>query len=202
MDPGNYDPSTGAILALNTSTDTESGFIYDETDPYFQIPWDLAMSPDGSTLYVSNDQGGDTSGIFAINIKSPTYPIIGHTSVFKPESMTISSNGNYLYATYTSGEQPLVARIDTQAWLHSGDGLDHSGPYGDGTQDNSYITHIPLEYIGSGVALTPDQSQLFVAASNSFNGLQAVSDPAGASPTGRVVLSPNNYLIQGSNFIG
>lgn len=188
IDTGDHQLTSGGILVINTQTGAQSALIdyTDEQNPFFQAPELLTVSPDGGTLYGANSQGGDTSGIFAINLNAPGYPIVGTVAIFKPASMTLSANGNTLYVSYTSTPSPRIARINTRE-------------LSDGTYSD--VTYIALNHIGSGVALTPDQSTLFVAASRSFSGLQSIANPAGSSPIVSDAIT-GNFALQGANFIG
>ena len=168
----------GTITVLNTATNTVVATIQVGASPI-----GVAISPDGSRVYVANLVSQNTSVIDA-----STNKVIATIMAGGGDYLAISPDGKYLYIESSNGNiivintttNSIVATIATKG--NSGMAVSPDGKYlyvaGQNTpssnlltvintQSNTVLTTIPVGVAPEGVAITPDGKQVYVANYNS-----------------------------------
>ena len=168
------------ISIINTATNTVTGTISDDSDPYFVFPYSLVISPDGNTLYMENTTGTASGGFVSIGINQ-NYQTLDRFTGYKPYGgIALSNDGNTLYFPYDGGSPyRYYAEVNT------------SNP-----SAMTEIARYHMTYSSSAVALTPDDSILFMATRLADNPAQAIANLA-TSPT----ITDVSTGVSGANFI-
>ncbi|QLH47492.1 MAG: T9SS type A sorting domain-containing protein [Bacteroidota bacterium] len=149
------------VSVLNTSSNTVVATI-----PVGYGPFDVAVHPNGSKVYVSNDGDSIINIIDAVSNTAIGSINIGSSSL----CLTISPDGTKLYvAKYTDNEIDVI-----------------------NTSNNSIIASIPVGAVPYGISLTPDGTRLLVTNSgdNTVSIINTITNtvintiPVGNTPQG------------------
>ena len=118
------------------------------TDPGTAIsvgtaPTDVAMSPNGSYVYVANSGSNSVSVIqTSDNTVATTIAVVG------PEKLVVSPDGAYVYVTTWADSQAAVSIIQTS--------------------DNTVSGTIPLDHRLDGIAVSPDGTSIYTTYDASY----------------------------------
>ncbi len=189
----NHVSSTVSVIdtATNMVTATITIPVDSGTPTPFAGPGGVAVSPDGSKVYVANIESNTVSVIdTATNTITTTIPVGSF-----PESVAVSPDGSKVYVTNgTSGTTPgTVSVIDTAT--------------------NTVIATIPAGVNPFGVAVTPDGSKVYVTnaasegisvidtATNTVTTILGSSEPTGILPHTGVAVSPDGSKVYVGNYM-
>lgn len=138
------DSSDQQILIIDTSTNSIVGSIPVKVDNLF--PQNLALSPDGSRLYVTELNGCDGNNGYVTVIDTASNTVIAQIPGFcQPDGLAVSPDGSRLYVvdnTTSATNDGWVSVINTS--------------------DYSTITTIPVGIMPAFIAVTPDGTKAFV----------------------------------------
>jgi YVTN family beta-propeller protein len=141
------------VSVIDTTTNSVTATIPLLGDPY--VPYEVALSPDGSRLYVAESAGCDDSGcsnsdVAVIDTASNT--VIAQIPGFSaPNGLAVSPDGSRLYVT----NNPETQNHPEDGWLTVIN-----------TSDYSTIATVTLEQGTDFVALSPDGSKAYVVNGN------------------------------------
>jgi YVTN family beta-propeller protein/autotransporter-associated beta strand protein len=129
---------SNTVSVINTATNTVVATI-----PVGMVPLFLAVSPDGTRIYVPN-LGSDTVSIInaATNTAIATVPVGS-----QPVSAAVTPDGARVFVTNINANTVSVINTAT----------------------NTVVTTIPVGFQPAGVAVTPDGTRVYVTNSNAFN---------------------------------
>jgi YVTN family beta-propeller protein len=134
----NFGEPDHTVSVIDTETNTVIATI-----PVGDSPFGVAVSPDGSKVYVTNLGSASVSVIAtATDTVTATIPVAGHT-----DEVAVSSDGSKVYVTNVSSGN--VSVIDPAT--------------------NTVTATIPVGLAPLGVAVTPDGSKVYVANVDSHN---------------------------------
>jgi gliding motility-associated-like protein len=150
------------------------------TVPVGTLPFDLAITPDDSKIYVTNIGSDNVSVIgTATNTVIATIPV-----GTAPWNLTIAPDGSRVYVgNYNSGSISVI-----------------------NTASNTVMATFPVEQWPSGMAVSPDGSLLYLASAY-YNNVQVINTssytlvatiPVGTSPWG-ITLSPDGSKLYVAN---
>ncbi len=186
---------SSTVSVINTATNTVIATIpIDNGSPGpgpFPGPGGVAVSPDGSKVYIANIEFNTVSVIdTASNTVTATIPV-----GVNPESVAVTPDSSKVYVTNgTSGSTPgTVSVIDTAT--------------------NTVISTIPAGVNPFGVAVTPDGSKVYVTngasegisvidtATNTVTTILGNGEPTGILPHSGVAVSPDGSKVYVGNYM-
>ena len=180
--------NSDSVLVINTATNTVISTISTDRNPYTMVE-----SPDGKWLYVVNANGADVSVIdLSTNLLTVNIPVGGF-----PESLSITSDGRYLYVPGTGGSTTQnVSVIDTKtntviALVPVG-----KAPisFGNFIKNGTGCTGTPTTYT---ITVNPTLVSLPTITANAATGtISACAGTASASP------NIQQFIVSGSNLTG
>ncbi len=172
------DDTHGAVLVVDTATNTLATTILLEAH---SIPFDVAVSPDGTRLYVLNNRLVGTALIDVIDTATNTLLVSQPLGASGPgQQLAVSRDGTRLYVTVVDPDSVKVMETAT----------------------NSVIATVPVGQFPQGVAVRPDDAFAYVANStvNSVSVIDTAANsvvatvPVGARPFG-VAVSPDGSRV-------
>ncbi len=173
---------SGSVSVIDTATNTVTATI---PVGNLQQPQGIAVSPNGSLVYVANLAG--TVSVINTATDAVTATIQAGNS---PEGVAVSPNGSRVYVTDGGGATVSVINAAT----------------------NAVTATISVGHQPSGVAISADGSRLYVTNQGDVDGntVSVVNTatnkviatiPVGQDPAGGVALSPDGSVVYVSNFI-
>jgi YVTN family beta-propeller protein len=137
--PTSSNQASGTVSVIDTATDTVTGTIQVGAGPE-----ELALSPDGSTLYVADEVGNAISAVnTATNTVTATY-----TGLAGPSGLAVSPDGSTVYASlYNASEVVAVSTAtgDSQV-LYTFNSGDHAGLQNMAISPNGDEVYTAVEY--------------------------------------------------------
>jgi gliding motility-associated-like protein len=206
------------VEIVNTSTQQVVGHI-----PVNEVPYAITLSPDGSTVYVTNQSSGNISVI-----STATNTVINTiTTLPNPSGIAISPDGSTVYVSYyNTNKIEAIIIAGTPPYAHIpitvGNGPDGIAVSPDGkwvyvtnrnsnsvsvinTVTNTEIAQKPVQQSPQGLAISPDGNTVYVTNYNSrsvsvfnttTNDISTI--PVGANPRG-ITVSPDGGKIYVTN---
>jgi len=154
---------SNTVSVIDTSTNTVVG----NPIPVGNYPYGVAISPDGTKVYVANSDNPGTVSVIDTVATSPTYNTVIKTVTVGqyPYGVAVSPDGKKVYVTegYDPGQ---VSVIDTVT--------------------NQVAATINVGKLPTGIAATPDGTKIYVA--NGGSGTVFVIDTVATSPTYNTVI--------------
>ena len=171
-------PADNSLAVINTDTNTVVTTFFIGSDPV-----DLALSPDGTRLYVAN-KGSTSAGIGVVDLTTLT-PLASLPAPFQPCAVA-AGLGNRLYVLGSGtdeGGTMGIAQIDATT----------------GTLQTMFPTGGGVIYYSGFLAITPDYTTLFYTDAGISDATLARFDVSTATPT---LLQTNGTIDIGENAEG
>ncbi|MEU7093026.1 IPT/TIG domain-containing protein [Kitasatospora aureofaciens] len=157
------DSSSNSLVAYDLSSDSVVGKI-----PVGKLPRSLAVSPDGSQVWVANEMANSVSVVdTTVNTVIATLPV-GRF----PSALAFAPDGAHVYVAHNRGGHPGIDVYDTSTL--------------------TVTATIPVPYTASRLAPTPDGKRLYTAVSG--NGTVAVIDTATNAVTATIPTADNRSI--------
>jgi YVTN family beta-propeller protein len=165
VDPATYRASTGTVSVLDTTRiAADAAHAVVNTIPVGLQPADMALSPDGKTLFVANANSETISAIHTDEMRVvetiPVSPAPGHLAAASPNGLAVARDGGTLYVTLGGDNAVEVLKLDAAA--------------GGSAPETKIAGLIPTAWFPLGVALSADGRSLYVANSKGIGSLGAV----------------------------
>jgi gliding motility-associated-like protein len=197
--------SSNNISVISTTTNTVVA-----TYPGGTVPYNMAISPDGSKLYVIDNQ---VSNLAVINTVSGT--IVANVAIgFTAEGIAVSPDGSRVYVTDATTAVVMVINTATNTIINKisvgmspiGLGLSPDGSllYVANQESNNIsvvntnsgavVATIAVGYEPTCIALSPDGSRAYVT--NSVSGNVSVINTANNTVVATIVMNANLYGIE------
>jgi YVTN family beta-propeller protein len=212
----------GSVVAVAAPAGADDSFSVVDTVTVGFFPAGVAVSPDGSRVYVANFGGNSVS---VINTSNNTV-VATVTGVPSPYGVAVSPDGSRVYVGNQSGNSVSVINTSNNTVVATVTGLDRPAGvvvspdgsrvyvtnYGGGsvsvinTSNNTVVATVTVGSDPNGVAVSPDGSRVYVA--NNDSGSVSVIDASNntvvatvtvGSFSGRVAVSPDGSRVYVAN---
>lgn len=192
-----YSLHNGTVFVIDTATYNVTG----EVEVGMQ-PVGIAITPDGSKVYVVNEWWVDTVSVISTATNTVTGKLNG---VVHPTGIAVSPDGSKVYVTHISGAA-LIDGDTNESIVPDYGVMDNNGLSVIETDTNRVITTVKVGNQPTGVTVTPDGKNVYVAYTGSdnvsvidtFNNTVIATMPVGNSPRG-IAVSPDGTKVYVTN---